>query len=75
MNTTRGEHHFYVDTGSNPVLTTKLKIMSRTIKQVRKAKAKSCRNNGGCPHCERNRLHNTNKKLEATTYSLDTIKE
>ena len=59
--------------GALPTHWPKLNIMSRTIKQARKAKAKSCMNNGGCPYCERNRLHNTNKKLEATTYSLNTI--
>jgi len=47
--------------------------MSRTIKKARKTIAKSCRNNGGCPVCEGNRLHKHNKKLIA--YSLDTIKE
>ena len=59
--------------GSSPVLTTKLNIMSKTLKYAKKAKAKSCMNNGGCPYCKRNRLHNTNKKLMATTYSLNTI--
>jgi hypothetical protein len=65
--------------GSIPLLVPKLKIMSRTIKKAYKNRnikrpiAKSCMNNGGCPYCERNRLHNTNKKLEAATYSLNTI--
>jgi succinylarginine dihydrolase len=59
--------------GSIPLLVPKLNTMSRTIKQARKAKAKSCMNNGGCPYCKRNRLHSTNKKLIATTYSLNTI--
>jgi hypothetical protein len=47
--------------------------MSRTIKQKRKAVAKSCRNNGGCPVCERNRLHKHNKKLSA--YKTNTIQD
>ena len=59
--------------GSIPALTTKLNIMSRTIKKAKKVVSKSCRNNGGCPVCEGNRLHKHNKKLIA--YSLNTIKE
>jgi len=39
--------------------------MSRTIKKAKKVVAKSCRNNGGCPVCEGNRLHKHNKKIEA----------
>ena len=39
--------------------------MSRTTKQKNKAIAKSCRNNGGCPYCEGNRLHKHRKKLLA----------
>ena len=54
-------------------MTTKLNIMSRIIKKAKKVVAKSCRNNGGCPVCTRNRLHKHNKKLIA--YSLDTTKE
>ena len=61
-------------TGSNPVLTTKLNIMSRTIKLKRKTVAKSCRNHGGCPVCEGNRLYNSNKKMQATNYSLNNLK-
>lgn len=26
----------------------------------------TCRNHGGCPHCEGNRLYQTKKKLEKT---------
>ncbi len=50
--------------------------MSRTVKQAyRKSRAfdKSCRNHGSCAYCTGNRLHKHNKKLEATTYSLNTI--
>ena len=57
--------------GSIPLLVPKLNIMSRTIKKAKKVVAKSCRNNGGCPVCTRNRLHKHNKKLIA--YSLNTI--
>lgn len=39
--------------------------MSRTIKQKRKAVAKSCRNHGGCPVCEGNRLYKNRKRLIA----------
>ena len=52
--------------------------MSRTVKQAyRKSRAfdRSCRNSGSCAYCRENRLHKHNKKLEATTYSLNTIKE
>lgn len=35
-----------------------------------KAIDRSCRNHGGCPWCEGNRLYNTKKKLEKTDYSL-----
>ena len=59
-----------VDVGSNPTPVSKLNVMSRTIKQKRKAIAKSCGNNGGCPVCTRNRLHKHNKKLIA--YSPNT---
>jgi len=59
--------------GSIPLLVPKLNIMSRTIKKAKKVVSKSCRNNGGCPVCEGNRLHKHNKKLIA--YSLNTIKE
>ena len=64
--------------GSIPALTTKLKIMSRTVKQAyRKSRVfdRSCRNNGACSYCRDNRLHKHNKKLAATTYSLNTNKE
>ena len=57
-------------------MTTKLNIMSRTVKQAyRKSRAfdRSCRNNGSCAYCRKNRLHKHNKKLEATIYSLNTI--
>lgn len=54
-----------VDIGSNPIPVSKLNVMSRTVKQKRKAVAKSCRNNGGCPVCTGNRLHKHNKKLIA----------
>lgn len=50
--------------------------MSRTVKQAyRKSRAfdKSCRNHGSCAYCTGNRLHKHNKKLKATTYSLNTI--
>jgi hypothetical protein len=30
----------------------------------------SCRNHGGCPWCEGNRLYNTKRKLEKSNYSL-----
>ena len=30
----------------------------------------SCRNHGGCPWCEGNRLYNTKRKLEQSNYSL-----
>ena len=49
--------------------------MSRTVKQIyRKSKRfdKTCRNHGSCSYCTSNRLHKHNKKLEATTYSLNT---
>ena len=46
--------------------------MSRTIKKAKKVVAKSCRNNGGCPVCEGNRLHKHNKKIESV---LDATKE
>lgn len=57
-------------------MTTKINIMSRTIKQKKtggKAVSHSCRNNGTCSYCTDNRLHKHNKKLIA--YSLNTIKE
>jgi hypothetical protein len=57
---------------SSSSLTIKLNIMSRTIKKAKKVVAKSCRNNGGCPVCTRNRLYKHNKKLAA--YSLNTNK-
>lgn len=47
--------------------------MSRTIKKARKAVSKSCRNNGGCPIWEGNRLHKHNKKIIQSFYSLNTI--
>ena len=59
--------------GALPTHWPKLNIMSKTIKKAKKAVAKSCRNNGGCPVCKGNRLHKHNKKLIA--YSLNTIKE
>jgi hypothetical protein len=39
-------------------------------KPYRKAKRfdTSCRNHGGCPYCERNRLYNTRKALEKAQY-------
>lgn len=46
--------------------------MSRTIKQKNTKVAKSCRNNGGCPVCEGNRLHKHRKKM--LTYILLTNK-
>jgi len=52
--------------------------MSRTVKQAyRKSRVfdKTCRNNGSCPYCKNNRLHNSNKKIEQASYSLNTIKE
>ena len=61
--------------GSIPLLVPKLNIMSRTVKQAyRKSRAfdKTCRNNGSCSYCRKNRLYNTNKKLQAITYSLNT---
>ena len=64
-----------LDRGSNPLPAPKLNIMSRTIKKARKAVSKSCRNNGGCPVCESNRLHKHNKKIEQSSYSLNTIKK
>jgi DNA-directed RNA polymerase subunit RPC12/RpoP len=45
--------------------------MSRTIKQKSKAVAKSCKNHGGCPYCEGNRLYKHRKKLLA--YKPNTI--
>ena len=30
----------------------------------------SCRNHGGCPWCEANRLYAIKKKIEKTNYSL-----
>ena len=58
--------------GSIPALTTKLNIMSRTIKKAKKVVAKSCRNNGSCSYCRGNRLHKHNKKIESI---LDASKE
>lgn len=52
--------------------------MSRTKKKNytgSKRFDKNCRNHGSCGYCKNNRLHNANKKLEATTYSLDTIEK
>ena len=46
--------------------------MSRTIKKAKKVVAKSCRNNGSCPVCARNRLYKHYKKLPAT---LEEVKE
>lgn len=28
----------------------------------------TCRNHGGCPYCEENRLHNTEKRKEKANY-------
>ena len=28
--------------------------------------SKSCENNGGCPYCEGNKFHSTNKRKDAT---------
>ena len=64
--------------GSIPLLVPKSNIMSRTVKQAyRKSRAfdRQCRNSGSCAYCRGNRLHRHNKKLEATTYSLNTNKE
>ena len=61
--------------GALPTHWPKLNIMSRTVKQAyRKSRAfdRTCRNNGSCSYCRKNRLYNTNKKLQATTYSLNT---
>jgi len=52
--------------------------MSRTVKQKKtggKAVSHQCRNNGECSYCNKNRLQNSNRKLEAVAYSLDTIKK
>ncbi len=52
--------------------------MSRTVKQIyRKSRAfdRSCRNGGSCAYCRGNRLHKHNKKIEQSSYSLNTIKE
>ena len=35
-----------------------------------KTYARSCRNYGGCPWCEGNRLYNTKRNLEKSNYSL-----
>jgi len=61
--------------GALPTHWPKLNIMSRTVKQAyRKSRRfdKQCRNNGSCSYCRDNRLHKHNKKLQATTYSLNT---
>ena len=35
-----------------------------------KAVDSTCRNNGGCPHCESNRLHSSRKRLTAAEDQL-----
>lgn len=44
--------------------------MSRTIKQKKKAIAKSCRNNGSCPYCQGNRMHKHKKRMERCSSML-----
>lgn len=43
----------------------------KTQKKVRDGRptraAASCRNHGGCPYCQSNRMHRHNKKLVNTT--------
>ena len=53
--------------------------MSRSIKKAYKNRnikrpiAKSCKNNGGCPYCERDRLHNSNVRNEQSLHGLGSI--
>jgi hypothetical protein len=50
--------------------------MSRTVKKAyRKSKRfdKSCRNHGGCPYCEANRLHKHRKKDQESLHGLRTL--
>jgi len=47
--------------------------MSRTYKKPytgAKKVDKSCRCNGGCPYCKRNRMYKTNKEIERTDQEL-----